>query len=219
FSPDGESIGFFADKKLKTSGVAGGTPLVLCDALYPLGGSWGTDGLIVFSPTSPLFQIPASGGIPKPLTTLDVGAGEAGHRWPQLLPDYHAVLFAAGPPSTQTNFNQASIQVQSLETGQRHVVLARGTYPRLVAPGNLLYIEGDAIFARRFDVKRLSATGPAIAVLEDVDSGAAGQKPFELSANGTVVYAAGSAERPQPMFLLDSSGALTQLPFAPALFR
>src|SRR5262249_42810639 len=116
FSPDGESIGFFADKKLKTIGVAGGTPLVLCDALYPLGGSWGTDGLIVFAPgaTSPLFQIPASGGIPKPLTTLDVGAGEAGHRWPQLLPDYHAVLFAAGPPSTQTNFNQASIQVQSL---------------------------------------------------------------------------------------------------------
>ena len=219
FSPDSESIGFFADGKLKTIGVAGGTPLVLCDALDPRGGSWGGDGLIVFAPTatSSLFQISASGGIPKPLTTLDVGAGEASHRWPQLLPSNHAVLFAAGP-GTQTNFNQGSIQVQSLETGEHHVVLARGTYPRLVAPGIVLYVEGDAIFARRFDTKTLAAAGPPTAVLEDVDSGLAGQKPFELSANGTVVYAAGSASRPQPMFMLESSGTLTQLPFAPARF-
>jgi hypothetical protein len=104
---------------------------LLSFSVVSAGSSWRADGLIVFAPgaTSPLLQICASGGIPKPLTTLDGGAGEASHRWPQLLPGNHAVLFAAGPPNTQTNFNRASIQVQSLETGQRHVVLVRGTYP------------------------------------------------------------------------------------------
>ena len=32
FSPDGQWIGFFADGKLKKSRMAGGSPIVLCDA-------------------------------------------------------------------------------------------------------------------------------------------------------------------------------------------
>jgi len=221
FSPDGESIGFFADRKLKTISVSGGTPLVLCDAADPRGGSWGADGLIVFAPTSAshLFQMSARGGIPKPLTTLDAGTGEASHRWPQILPGNRAVLFAAGSAGSQTNSTDGNIQVQSLQTGQRHVVVARGTYPRVVQPGHLLYVEYDAIFAQRFDVNTLTASGSRVTVLEDVDHGAAGQKPFDVSASGTVVYAPGSAARPHPLFMLESSGTLTQLPFAPARFR
>ena len=51
FSPDGRWIGFFADNKLKKVAVSGGEPIDLCDAPNPYGGSWGTDGTILFAPT------------------------------------------------------------------------------------------------------------------------------------------------------------------------
>ena len=49
FSPDGRWIGFFAENKLKKVAVPGGSPITLCDAPNPYGGSWGTDGTILFS--------------------------------------------------------------------------------------------------------------------------------------------------------------------------
>ena len=39
WSPDGRSIGFFADGKLKRQDLAGGSPTVLADATQPRGGA------------------------------------------------------------------------------------------------------------------------------------------------------------------------------------
>ena len=50
WSPDGRSLGFFADGKLKTIDLSGGAPLTLCDALFGRGGAWGANGVIVFTP-------------------------------------------------------------------------------------------------------------------------------------------------------------------------
>ena len=49
FSPDGRWIGFFANNKLKKVAVSGGDTIELCDAPNPHGGSWGTDGTILFA--------------------------------------------------------------------------------------------------------------------------------------------------------------------------
>ena len=48
WSPDGRTIGFFANGKLKRIDVAGGTPLVLADAPNARGGTWSADGVILF---------------------------------------------------------------------------------------------------------------------------------------------------------------------------
>ena len=50
WSPDNQSIGFFAEGKLKRVEIKGGAPQVLADAAQPHGGAWGRDGSIVFSP-------------------------------------------------------------------------------------------------------------------------------------------------------------------------
>ena len=50
FSPDGDSVGFFAEAKLKRAAVAGGAAFEIADAPNALGGSWGEDGTIVFVP-------------------------------------------------------------------------------------------------------------------------------------------------------------------------
>ena len=64
WSPDGSSIGFFADDALKTMPVSGGTPTVLCPAPNARGGTWSVDGTIIYAPEirSPLYRVPARGG-------------------------------------------------------------------------------------------------------------------------------------------------------------
>ena len=62
WSPDSRSIAFFADAKLKRIDLAGGAPLTICDASVGRGGSWSSNGTIVFSPTftDALLQVPAT---------------------------------------------------------------------------------------------------------------------------------------------------------------
>src|SRR5262249_15982331 len=47
FSPDGQWIGFNADRKLKKISVLGGAAVVLCNAPVLPGGAWGEDGNII----------------------------------------------------------------------------------------------------------------------------------------------------------------------------
>jgi serine/threonine-protein kinase len=97
FSPDGQSIGFAADSKLKKVSLRGGAPVTLTDASVLLGASWGESGDIVASlnVVGGLVSIPASGGSPHAVT--NPGKQENIHFLPQVLPDGNAVLFTAAP--------------------------------------------------------------------------------------------------------------------------
>jgi hypothetical protein len=96
FSPDSQSLGFFAGGKLKKVSVNGGEATTLGDAAIPRGASWGTQGAIAFTPSfgGPVQQMPEAGGAAKPLTQM--AKGDTSHRWPEALPDGQAVLFATG---------------------------------------------------------------------------------------------------------------------------
>src|SRR5262249_14980816 len=96
WSADGRSLGFFAGGKLKTVPVDGGMPSEVCDAPGARGGTWYAKGTIILSPAfqSALVQVPASGGVPKPLTVLDTSKHDS-HRWPYFLPDGKHFLYLA----------------------------------------------------------------------------------------------------------------------------
>ena len=47
WSPDGRSIGFFSDGKLKKTDASGGPVESLCEAASARGGTWSTDGTIL----------------------------------------------------------------------------------------------------------------------------------------------------------------------------
>ena len=49
FSPDGRSLGFFSENKLKKVSLQGGEPVTLCEARIPHGATWGPDDTIVFA--------------------------------------------------------------------------------------------------------------------------------------------------------------------------
>ena len=96
FSPDGEWIGFTVDNKLKKVTVSGQAPVTLADTEADYGASWGKDDMIVYSRLDGrgLMEIPAAGGTPRPLTTIDTS--EAAHRFPVHLPGDRGVLFSTG---------------------------------------------------------------------------------------------------------------------------
>src|ERR1700730_8361857 len=103
WSPDGESIGFFADSKLKKVDVPGGQVQVLCDAPNGRGGTWNRDGVIVFTPDSigGLSRVSSSGGSPVGMTKPDASRFETSHRWPVFLPDGKHFFYLAANFSGQ----------------------------------------------------------------------------------------------------------------------
>jgi Tol biopolymer transport system component len=116
WSPDGRSLGFFADGKLKRVDLGGGLPQTLADAPYPLGGSWNSDGVIIFAPAPKLFRVSATGGAATPLhgsaNPFDDRTNES---WPHFLPDGRHFLFYLNPKASPGLFTpEPSIQTTSV---------------------------------------------------------------------------------------------------------
>ena len=223
FSPDGQAVGFFAQKKLRTIPIGGGGARVLSDALSSLGGSWGGDGNIIAALRNSgaswtLSQIPASGGPVKPLKEL-APEENTSHTWPQVLPGAQEVLYTAFSATTMESYEQAAIEALSLRTGERKTLLRGGYYGRYLPSGHLLYMHRGKLYAAPMDVRRLALTGPAVPVIEEVggmtDYGLA---QMDVSRNGTLVYVAGKA-RKTILTWLDSSGQTRALRPLPANYE
>jgi len=186
WSPDSQTIAFFADGKLKRIPVSGGSPLVICDAPNPDGGTWNREGVIVFAPdaNSPLHRVPAAGGVSTPVTTLDKTQQETAHIWPQFLPGGQRFLYWAGG-------TKGGIYVQSLGSSQRTFLLA--TPGRAVfASGFLLFLRDSTLLAQHLDLKSLRLEGEPVSVAEDIRSGASnGRNGFSISENGVLAYRSG----------------------------
>jgi len=157
WSADSRRIAFFADGKLKTIGLDGGRPEIICDAAVGRGGTWNDRGDIVFAPTAsgPLFRVSANGGDPSPVTTLDAGNKETGHRFPRFLPDGDHFLYVALP----VHAGKFNIFVGSLKTGSRELLASMENMPVYAEPGYLLFLRKGAVVAQRFDAASRKLSG------------------------------------------------------------
>ena len=120
WSPDGKSLGFFADGKLKRIAVGGGPAQTICDAPGPfVGGSWNKRDVIVFSAegTGPLYRVDAAGGKPQAVTKLT--PKEEAHRWPVFLPDDDHFIFLGDAAKTEDHH----IKIGSLRDGSSRNLL------------------------------------------------------------------------------------------------
>ena len=212
FSPDGQWIGFFADGKLKKISVQGGAAVTLCDVGDDRGGSWGTDGTVVFTKdtASALSKVSSAGGTPQPLTTLDKQADERTQGWPQVLPGSQAVLFTS---NTQGNYYEdADIVVYSIASGQRKTVERGGFYARYLASGHVVYMHEGTLFAVPFDLKRLEVTGQPAPILEGVVTATInGGAQFSFSDAGNLVYVAGRGSQNVSIYWMDHEGKFQPL--------
>ena len=150
WSPDSRSLGFFADSKLKTVDLNNGSPSVIADAPFGRGGSWGSDGVILFSANTQtaLTRVSASGGPLAAATELDA-AQHTSHRWPCFLPDGQHFLYLAinHDPSKSSN---NTVYYASLD-GRENRPLFRSQSNPVYADGFLLFARGDQLMAQPFD--------------------------------------------------------------------
>jgi eukaryotic-like serine/threonine-protein kinase len=209
FSPNGQWVAFFADRKLQKISVDGGAPVTLCDALNADGGTWGDDDIIVaaLNPTGALSRVPAAGGKPQPLTDPNADVAETPVRLlPQALPGGRGILFGAGNGSLQ-----GSIRVLTPDNRLKTVV-ENSTHGRYLASGYLVYHQRGTLFAAPMDPVRLELTGPAVPLVEGV-SYSGSQANFDVSASGTLVYYR-STVGTIPSWLY-ASGKIEPLPLKP----
>jgi serine/threonine-protein kinase len=215
FSPDGQWVGFFSGGKLKKVSVNGGAALTLGDASFPVGASWAGQGMIAFAPTisGVLQQVPDAGGASQPLTPRE--KGEVSQRWPEFLPGGKAVLFAAGPSTT--NWANAQVTVLSVGTGERRNLIQGGMYPRYAASGHLVYAQRGSLMAVPFDSQQLTVTGAAVPVAEGVlESPSNGAAQYSLSATGSLVYVPGGVQASQRRLVWVNRNGAELLLAAPA---
>ncbi len=160
WAPNGRSIGFFADGKLKTIDVASGrSAQVLADAPFGRGGAWSKDGVILFTADAwnGLYRVPASGGTPVQVTKPEVARFQVSNRWPVFLPDGRHFLYLACNFSGRLDKNW--IFEGSLDSDEKRPIVNASTNAVYVDPGYLLYWRDDALVAQRFDPHNYSLTG------------------------------------------------------------
>jgi Tol biopolymer transport system component/predicted Ser/Thr protein kinase len=200
FSPDGRSVGFFADGWLRRVPSEGGAPVDITEARgAPVGATWGLDGRIVFTAgwRSPLQAVPAAGGRAEVIVPLDTDLGEVHMRRPVFLPGGRSVLLDANLDG------QTVIQAIDLQSGRR-AVLTQGTTPRYAASGHLLLARDTTLLVAPFDADNLALTGPVVPLAEGLASEAGGAQHYAVSLDGTLAYAPG-AER-HALVLTDLDG-------------
>jgi Tol biopolymer transport system component len=190
WSPDGRSVGFFAEGKLKRIDVGGGPPLSICDAPDARGGSWNRDDVILFEPQfrEPIHRVSASGGKPVPVTRFDASRRETTHRWPFFLPDGRRFLFLSGSHSTSTESPLDAIFVGSLDE-EKPKLLVDARSNAAFAAGHLLFVRRRTLLAQPFDPKTLKLSGDAVPIAENVqDDPGFFNAVFSVSPQGTLAY-------------------------------
>jgi Tol biopolymer transport system component/tRNA A-37 threonylcarbamoyl transferase component Bud32 len=196
WSPDSRWVAFFtmSDLRLWKVPAAGGAPVSLCNVTTGLGGTWGTQDVIVFAPSGsgPLYRISSAGGTPEAVTTLDAERHQTGHRMPWFLPDGDHFLFSTLPRVGP----DIEIFVGSLGSKQVKRIMAAASGVTYAEPGYLLFERDQKLVAQRFDVTRLEMTGEPIPIGEPPLAQSSWEATWIATASATGRLA-GLRSRPQ----------------------
>jgi Tol biopolymer transport system component len=207
WSPDSLSVGFFTDGKLKTLEVNTGVVRSLCNAPAARGGSWGSSGVILFTPgpRDVIHQVPVTGGASTPITKLDTKLHST-HRWPFFLPDGQHFLYVASNHSSPQS-EQNGIYVASLD-GKLNRFLVTSLAGAAYAQGNLLYVRESTLLAQPFDLHSLSLSGSPQLVADSVvlDLGVWHSTFTASQLSNTLIFQTGAATAQSRLEWVDRSG-------------
>ena len=183
WSPDGRSLGFFANNQLQRVESDGGAPQPLATVITPAGGTWNRDGVILYVPNDNggVFQVPAGGGESRMVTPQRTPP--LATRLPQFLPDGRRFLFyvaRGGEP--------AGVYVGELASDAIQRILSTNA-PALYGSGYLWFIRDGTLVAQAFDPATLALSGPIMPVADGVLAGLLGNS-ISTSVAGPIAYRA-----------------------------
>jgi eukaryotic-like serine/threonine-protein kinase len=211
WSPDAAYLGFFANDMLKKVAVSGGPPQVLASAFAARGGSWGTRGVILYSPNVAIaiWRINADGTGAAPLTdTISIQSDQT-HRWPVFLPDGNQFLFWGGNFTNSPDDHSSGIYVSSLEKEKKErrlVVLNHSSFQ--YDSGHLYYVDSQRqLLSVPFNPSKTAVSGSSTIAVSAV-----GYQPstyraaFSVAQNGTLVYSTSTGAVLSALTWIDRSG-------------
>jgi len=207
WSPDGRSLGFSADGKLKIMSASGGPATALCDAGTGGGGTWNRDGVILFgADRGPIERVNAEGGACTPVTRIEPGIV---HHLPSFLPDGKHFFY-----NVQTEDpSKAGLYVAALDQPDGRRLLPDRTSAIFVPRRKgwthdlFLFKRENTLMAYPFDVATLQLAGDPFLVAPQLSrTSTPDQVAASTAENGTLIYLAGpSRDDFQPTWL-DRSG-------------
>jgi Tol biopolymer transport system component len=167
WSPDGRSIGFFADGQLKRVDLEGGQPIRLVAVDSPCGGSWGREGILYCqgSAKGGLMRIPSTGGTAvevKPHTT------EETRMYPRFVEDGPRFTYLAFPRGAAQEASH--LRMASLDGASDREVMATESFVAY-SEGRLYYLRGSTLLSKELDPSTGAVgSGDAELVVEGVES-------------------------------------------------
>ena len=191
FSPDGRSLGYFANGQLWRLEIDGGEPRALAAAPSPAGAVWTHDDVIIFGARwgEGLVRVNAAGGATRAATRIDRAAGDARHAWPHVdarggLLTYSTVRLIEGRP-------MSDVQGWSPSTLRRSTLLEHASFPTLLSSDLLLAWRQSRPVAIRVDTPTLLVEGSPVALPQSVRQTPDGAPLAALSNRGAAVSVAG----------------------------
>jgi len=192
WSPDSRYIAFEQGGRLKKIDYSGGAPEVIIDGRNQLfGGSWNRDNTIIVGGGKGVMRVSADGGMPVPVTTL--AKDEPWHAFPAFLPDGRHFLYlrgtaagnryiAVGDLNAPANA-QSTTQILKTDFGVTVASIAGRSLP------TVLFLRDGMLMAQDFDLGKMTMSGSAVVVAEQVDSVVGPGLGYVSASNtGTLVY-------------------------------
>jgi serine/threonine-protein kinase len=213
FSPDGRSVGFLTNDKVKAYSLTSGTTITICDAVIPVIGTWTADDQLFFGEDEGrrLLRVSARGGAP-----VLVADRREGYRYGRVTPDgkYALATFRIG--GIGADF--AHIQLVNLATGEARTLTNEGYDARLTAAGDLVFGRSGRVFVARFDPSQQSVGDP-VPVASGVRMHAVyPHLQLALSATGVMVYVPGGDVAIGGIAWVDRQGQSEFLPIEPRVY-
>jgi Tol biopolymer transport system component len=195
WSPDSQSIGFFAAGKLKRVAITGGMPAVICDVGRGRGGSWNAQDTIIFNSVNdgPLLRVSATGGVPEAVTAVNKEKGENSHRWPWFLPDGQRFLYYvraedAGVEGLYLGSLDDRREKRRLLQTRSNGVYINGARP---SSGYLAWVQQGNLVAQPMDPTTIRLSGRPVSLAENVVLEPALRIADIAAAADVLVYRAG----------------------------
>jgi hypothetical protein len=182
FSPDGRHLAFVDEGALRRVSLES-FEVEQIESLEDVEeGSFREDGGLLAATSEGLFLLSPSGEAKEIL--------EGRVRSPLALPGSEWVVFET------SDQEESRIEVFSLSSGARRVILSRASLPRLSPSGHLLFLRGSAIWASPFDVQKAELHASPAPIVP-------GAEWFDVAANGTLAFRDTSGPRASIRLILN----------------
>jgi eukaryotic-like serine/threonine-protein kinase len=215
YSPDGSSVGFFADGRLKKVSLVDRAVQTVATGIASSGAVWTRDNSIIISGegfVEGLIRVSAATGTREPLTRLE--PGEAVHRWPSLSPSGRIVVYTTSN-TTGPGLEEPHLIAESLDSGRREILAVDATWATFAPDGrHLLLVRGGTLVAIAFDPDQLRVSGSPVPLgVEGVIQSSTGATQLAASSSA-LAYLQGASET-RRLVWVDRQGRVEPIAEAP----